>query len=385
MICRSRSGEGHSSVHQTRTQIVLAGGGHAHLFVVSQAEAFRRAGADLTLIDPGMLWYSGMATGMLSGQYAPSEDTVDLEALCGRCGVTFHKSKVASLDRQKREVHTESGQTIRYDLLSLNVGSVVDTSKVEDPNGLAWTVKPIAGLAKLRTVLQSYTRRGRRCSVGVVGGGPAGAEIAANIDAMFKASGGEATITVMHAGDRLLPGFPEDVAGTLSKLLDQRGITIRLGTRIAGLKRGNEGILATMAEGQELPFDEVVLATGLVASPAVSALGLGENGVRVDSRLRSLEDPAIFAAGDCISFTPRELPKVGVFGVREAPILNVNLLASMTGRELTQYQPQEKFLIILNMGASTGLAIRGGRHWHGRLPFKLKHFIDRRFMKRYQG
>jgi NADH dehydrogenase FAD-containing subunit len=367
-----------------RTQIVLAGGGHAHLFVVSQASAFRRAGAELTLIDPGMLWYSGMATGMLSGQYTPSEDTVDLEALCQRHGVRFHRGKVVALDREARMVRTESGEAIPYDLLSLNVGSGVDTSKVADPNGLAWTVKPIAGLAKLRATLENYARCGRPCSVGVVGGGPTGAEIAANIDALLKASGGQGTVTMLHAADRLLPGFSEDVAETLSQLLDRRGIAIRLETRIAGLKRGDEGILAATSDRQELRFDEVVLATGLIASPTVSVLGLGDNGLRVDSRLRSLEDNATFAAGDCISFAPRELPKVGVFGVREAPVLSDNLLAAVTGKELRHYQPQEEFLIILNMGDGTGLAIRGKWHWQGRLAMKLKHFIDRRFMKRYQ-
>jgi NADH dehydrogenase FAD-containing subunit len=367
-----------------RTQVVLAGGGHAHLFAASRAETFRRVGADLTLIDPGMLWYSGMATGMLSGQYSPSEDSVDLGALCQHHGVSFHSSTVVALNREAREVCTESGEAIPYDLLSLNVGSAVDTSQIEDPDGLAWAVKPIAGLVRLRTALESYAGCGRPCSVGVVGGGPAGAEIAANIDALFTAGGTKANVTILHSGHRLLPDFPKDVAGTISQLLGQRGIAVRLGTRVAGLRKGNEGILATTVDGQELRFDEVVLATGLTAFPTVSALGLGENGVRVDSRLRSLEDPAIFAAGDCISFAPRELPKVGVFGVREAPILKANLLASLTGRELTQYQPQNKFLIILNMGDGTGLAIRGGWHWHGRLAMKLKDFIDRRFMKRYQ-
>lgn len=366
-----------------RTQIVLAGGGHAHLHIVSRAEAFRRAGAGLILIDPGMLWYSGMATGMLSGQYSVSEDTIDLGALCRRCGVHFRKSTVTSLDRKDRKVYTECGEAIAYDLLSLNVGSVVDTSTVEDPSGI-WTVKPIAGIATLRTALENYARRGRPCSVCVVGGGPSGAEIAANIDALFKACGGETAITIVHSGDRLLPGSPQGAATILSQVLDARGIEVRLRTRIARLKRSEGAVVAETVDGQDLQFDEVVLATGLKASPAVSALGLGANGLRVDSRLRSLEDSAVFAAGDCISFAPRELPKVGVFGVREAPVLSDNLLASVTGKGLRHYQPQEKFLTILNLGDGTGLAIRGRWHWHGRLPFTLKHFIDTRFMKQYQ-
>lgn len=371
-------------MHHTRTQVVLAGGGHAHLFVVAQAEAFRRAGTDVTLIDPGMLWYSGMATGMLNGHYAPSEDTVDLAALCQRCGVRFRKSTMTSLDAKTKEVYTESGEAISYDLLSLNLGSAVDSSKVDDPSGLAWPVKPIEGLAKLRTALENYVRRGRPCSVAVVGGGPTGAEIAANIDALFKGSGVRASITILHGGDRLLTGFPERAASTLSQLLGARGIEVRLRARVARLEGSDERIRVARVDGQALQFDEVVLATGLVPSPAISALGLGDTGLEVDARLAWLEDETIFGAGDCISFVPRALPKVGVFGVREAPILKHNLLACVAGGELKQYHPQEKFLIILNMGDGTGLALRGGWHWHGRLPFILKHFIDTRFLKQYQ-
>lgn len=364
--------------------VVLAGGGHAHLHVVSKAEAFRRAGADLTLIDPGMFWYSGMATGMLGGQYTQDEDTVDLQVLCRRCGVAFHQTRVVSLDRQARQVYTESGQAIPYDVLSLDVGSVVDRSGVRDPDGLGWTVKPISRLAELRRVLMNYAHRGHACAVGVVGGGPTGAEIAANLDALARASGGSTTVTILHGGDRLLPGFPQEASSTLLQLLDERGIEVRVRTRVVGLTRSDQGIVAETADGRALTFDEVVLATGLAASPTVSALGLGEKGLRVDSRLRCLEDPVIFGAGDCISFAPRELPKVGVFGVREAPVLSSNLVASVTGGDFRRYQPQEKFLIVLNMGDGTGLAVRGGRHWHGKLAMKLKHFIDKRFMKQYQ-
>lgn len=367
-----------------RTQVVLAGGGHAHLFVVSRAEAFRRAGADLTLIDPGMLWYSGMATGMLGGMYTPDEDTVNLGSLCRHYGVAFRQTRVASLDRQARELHTESGETVPYDFLSLNVGSAVDTHDVQDPHGLAWTVKPIAGLVELRKALRKYADQGRACSVGVVGGGPTGAEIAANIDALCGKHRGRTAITIAHSGDRLLPGFPKRAADTLRQLLHERGIDVRFGTRITKLKRSEDGIVAKTADGRELRFDEIVFATGLVPSPTVSALGLGDGGLRVDARLAWLEDNRIFGAGDCITFAPRELPKVGVYGVREAPVLKDNLIASVTGERLKEYKPQEKFLIILNMGDGAGLALRGSKHWHGKLAFKLKHFVDRRFMTQYQ-
>lgn len=365
-------------------QVVLVGGGHAHLYVVSQAEAFRTADAELTLIDPGMLWYSGMATGMLGGMYTPEQDQVDLRALCARNDVTFHQSKAVSLDRKAKTLKLESGETLPYDLLSLDVGSAVDMSRLNDPDSLAWSVKPISGLLDLQAALAAYARDGRSCAIGVIGGGPTGSEIAINIQAFCNGAGGQSSMTLMHGGQRLLPGFPEKAAKTLSRILEKRGIDVQLGTRVSELRREDEKTVVHTNDGRALTFDIVVLASGLVPSPSVAALGLGDNGLAVNNRLNSQEDKSIFGAGDCIAFADRALPKVGVFGVRQAPILKDNLLASLSGQSLMTYEPQENFLIILNLADRTGLAIRGNWHMHGRLAFLAKNFIDTRFMKTYQ-
>lgn len=366
------------------TRVLLVGGGHAHLHVVSQAEAFRSAGAELSLVDPDMLWYSGMATGMLGGMYSPEEDRVDLRALCERHGVTFHQTKADSLDRETRIVHTESGDAFPYDLLSLNVGSAVDMSKIADPGRTAWTVKPIPGLLDLQKALKVHVDAGRTCRVGVVGGGPTGSEIAANIEAFTRRAGGKASVTLLNGNARLLPGFPAEAADRLAGVFRKRGINVESETRVVELRRTDEGVVVTTAAGRELGFDEVVLASGLVPSPTIAALGLGDAGLQVTTRLASRYDETIFGAGDCITFEGRDLPKVGVFGVRQAPILSDNLLASVRGSELREYEPQKKFLIILNLGDGTGLAIRGNWHWYGRLALTVKNFIDTRFMKKYQ-
>lgn len=368
-----------------KKQVLLLGGGHAHLFVVSHAHEFRDADVDLALIDPGMLWYSGMATGMLGGFYAPAQDQVDLHALCEKHGVSFYQDKAVSLDRQAKKVGTQSGTTLSYDVLSLDVGSAVDTSRSQDPDDVAWTVKPIPKLLDLQAALQGYASRNQTCSVAVVGGGPTGAEIAANIKALCDRGRGQGDVTLLHGGDRLIPGFPEKTATKLAGLLDKRGVNVQTQARVEEIKQNGERIDVQTAEGQKQVFDEVVLATGLVPSPTVATLGLGDQGMPVDKRLAALEDDAIFGAGDCVSFVERELPKVGVFGVRQAPILKDNLIkAAASSGGLEEYEPQEKFLIILNLGDGTGLAIRGNWHWHGKLAFKVKNFIDTRFMKKYQ-
>ncbi len=134
--------------------VVLVGAGHAHLHVVSNARAFTTRGVRLVLVDPGIFWYSGMATGMLSGQYEPADDQIDVADLALRFGAEFIPGKVSSISREHKRVVLESGQDLTYDLLSLNVGSRVPPLDLpNDGTVRTFQVKPISQMADLRQEL----------------------------------------------------------------------------------------------------------------------------------------------------------------------------------------------------------------------------------------
>jgi NADH dehydrogenase FAD-containing subunit len=78
------------------------------------------------------------------------------------------------------------------------------------------------------------------------------------------------------------------------------------------------------------------------------------------------------------------LARVGVYGVRQAPILHHNLLAAATGRPLETFRPQKRFLLILNLGDGTGLFLRGSVVLHGRWAFRFKDWLDRRFLQQFR-
>ena len=92
----------------------------------------------------------------------------------------------------------------------------------------------------------------------------------------------------------------------------------------------------------------------------------------------------MFGGGDCISFKPRPLAKVGVYAVRQNPILRHNLMNSLNGDALKEFNPQETFLLALNMGDGTAVMRWHFLVWSGPLGFALKNYIDRKFMKTFQ-
>jgi hypothetical protein len=59
-------------------------------------------------------------------------------------------------------------------------------------------------------------------------------------------------------------------------------------------------------------------------------------------------------------------------------------LAFLEGRPLQRFDPGGDYLLILNLGDREGLFRRKGIVWGGRLAFRLKDFLDRRFMRKFQ-
>ncbi len=88
--------------------------------------------------------------------------------------------------------------------------------------------------------------------------------------------------------------------------------------------------------------------------------------------------------GDCISLEGHSLAKVGVYAVRESPILYHNLLALLEGGEMLAFEPQTHFLLVFSMGEGSGIFWKKNWAWKSRLAFLLKDYIDRKFMKTFQ-
>jgi NADH dehydrogenase FAD-containing subunit len=158
---------------------------------------------------------------------------------------------------------------------------------------------------------------------------------------------------------------------------------LRLGTRASAVVASS----VHLADGEEIACDLTLAAPGLRPPALLAEAGLpcdAEGALIVDRALRCPTRPEIFGAGDCIAFAARALPRVGVFAVRQTPVLVDNLVAALRGDLLRDYDPQPAYLLVLNLGDGTGLAVRGRRWWYGRAAFRVKDWIDRRWLAGYR-
>lgn len=362
-------------------RVVLVGAGHAHLHTLKRAAEFARRRFELVVIAPENFWYSGLATGVLGGHYAPEQDQVDVQAVLahGGAGVRFIRDRVTAIDPRAKSLRLASGDTLGYDVLSLNLGS--ETRPIPGEAEGVFAIKPLHNLWRLRQALKVAGAAGEKPRVVIAGGGASGCEIAANVRALLGAKT-EVTILSQHAD--IAPAFPRRTATALRRWLDSRGIVVRGDSAVSHF----DGKVAVTKSGMRHAFDFFVNATGLHPPAILSETGLpvSERGeLLLDDYLRSMGDPSIFGGGDCVRLPGRELAKIGVYAVRAAPILLHNLLATLEGRPLRAFHPQRHFLLILNLGNGCGLASWRGLFWLGRAAFWLKDRIDRAFLARYQS
>ncbi|MCK0768704.1 NAD(P)/FAD-dependent oxidoreductase [Chromohalobacter canadensis] len=364
------------------THLVLVGAGHAHLHLLKHASVLRRAGYRITLVAPTRFWYSGMAARLLSG--APRNAcSLDIAALSARHGIEHVTAPFVALDVHTQHVFLADGHHIAFDVLSLNVGSDVvppiQTGAIVPAWGDAryWHVKPIERLDALRQHVLDAAQQHRALHMVVVGGGPSGVEMAANLAGLSQRLGAANDIRLVTRHSRLLPNAPDAAARWASRQLARLGVDWHPSVALDG----NTGWLDFL----DVSPDDIVLATGLRPAYCVAdlPLALDDNGIRIKTTLQSEQHATIFAVGDCASLIDHSLPKRGIEGVRQGPVLLHNLIALQNGTSLRDYHPPVTALAIVDMH-DKGLALYGERWRGGRLALRLKRYIDTRFLRRYR-
>ena len=138
-------------------------------------------------------------------------------------------------------------------------------------------------------------------SIAIIGAGAVGSEFAS----VFAAFG--AKVTLVEYLPSCLPLEDEEVAAVLTKALQRRGVTVKTGTAVTGVRSDGDGVQVALRGGdaeETVAADYALIAVG--RAPLVDGLGLDAAGLAVeggalpvDARMRTSVE-TIYAAGDMI-------------------------------------------------------------------------------------
>lgn len=131
----------------------------------------------------------------------------------------------------------------------------------------------------------------------VVGSGVTGAEFASAFDGLG------CDVVLVSSRSQVLPGEDQDAAAVLQRAFEERGMTIMSERRAVAARREGDGVVVTLADGEEIRGSHCLMAVGAI--PNSAGLGLEEAGVELSpsghiqvDRVSRTSNRHIYAAGD---------------------------------------------------------------------------------------
>jgi len=381
------------------SDLVLLGGGHANIQVLKMLAMNPIGGLRITLIsDQTHSPYSGMIPGYLAGYYSYEECHFDLRRICEELGQRFIKAKIIGIDPQRKKIRLENRVEVGYDCASINVGIApksIENSSEEAALKLI-PLKPIsrfiAHWERLIADLKAYKGR-KSLQIAVVGAGASGVEISIILKMLIDQHNWNAEVSLIHRHEFLVSAQDISAQRRLSKTLEELDIKVFKNTQ--ALKEQENGLVLKDDNGliQTKDFYRVLTATQAVAPQwfTHSDLPVSPDGfVKVNKNLLVENEHGLFAAGDCIHFSPSPLKKAGVYAVRQGRVLEHNIRAFFTGKSaLKTFHPKKNVLSLITIGERKALVHQDSasilRWMWPSLLWTVKDGIDRRFMKRFQA
>lgn len=367
--------------------LLLIGAGHTNLHVVRMWKMRPIPDVRLTLVSAfSRATYSGMLPGTLAGLYQPDAMSIDLCRFTECCGARLIVDEAIAFEPEIRRVLFADRPPLRYDVASIGIGSVPGQRELWAGNPRVLSIKPMATfMARFEQRLRSLPR-GETVRLAIIGAGAGGTEVAFGLEAWLRSRAIDAQVSLVDAHSEILSGYTEGTIARARREMARRGITVIPGRRVQSIS-GEAGSDVVFDDGTSLPADIVIWATVAAPPPVLANFRLpkADDGfLAVDATLKSVADFPVFAVGDSATIVGEQIPKAGVYAVREGPILWENLNRIFASRELVRYEPQRGFLSLLSTGDGQAIAEYKGFSGHGRWAWKWKDHIDRKFMKMYQ-
>ncbi|WP_058303621.1 DsrE/DsrF/DrsH-like family protein [Gorillibacterium timonense] len=212
------------------------------------------------------------------------------------------ESEVVSIDPVGKTVKVRSRErgdyTESYDALILSPGA-----KPVRPNlpGIGSPlIHSLRNIPDTDRIKQKVMEQGTQSAV-VIGGGFIGVEMAENLREIGI------NVTLVEGGSQILAPFDADMAGALTKELEENGVKVLLAQTVTAFQENAGGqITVQLGSGLSLVSDIAILAIGVAPDTSFlkdSGLLLGPRGhIQVDDYLMTnLED--VYAVGDAVEIT----------------------------------------------------------------------------------
>jgi NADH:ubiquinone reductase (H+-translocating) len=367
--------------------VLIVGGGLAGLNCARKVAA--NPNVKVTLLDKNNyqqfqpLLYQ-VATALL----APGDMAFNLRAaLKGHSNADVKMTEVVSIDLNNRIVETAQGQQYQGDFLVLAAGSQANFFGTPGADEHSYPLYSLHDAERIKSrilaMLESADRDPSLVAKGalnflIIGAGPTGTEMAGAFGDALQASlktragerlykglaVGQGQILLVDGGHAVLSAFSPKAQTYAAKMLEQRGVQIRLGTRVKEVGNGH----VILSDGSRIPTHTVIWAGGLKASSLSNNLGIktGQGGrLDVQADLTVPGYTGVYALGDFANIPDKDgkpLPQLGSVAEQSGKCCARNILFALEGKPGVPFHYLDKGIMAM-IGRNSAVA-EVGEHRH---------------------
>ncbi|MBT8384156.1 MAG: NAD(P)/FAD-dependent oxidoreductase, partial [Bacteroidia bacterium] len=341
-----------------RKKVVIVGAGFGG---ISMAKSFKNKPVDVLLIDQNNYHnFQPLMYQIATGGLEPYSIAYPVRRIFRDYrNITFRMAKVKSVDITKNKIKTTIG-SICYDYLIIATGSKNNFFNFEGIKKILLPLKSIPDALNLRSFIfqnleKSLSKQDDEAvkeilNIAIVGGGPAGIELAGALAEMKRhvipkdfpdLDTSKLSINLYQSAPKLLNAMSDESSQKSLAYLKQLGINVHLNARVTNY----DGDVLTIKDGSTFNTDTVIWTAGVKGAPIrglPEGTIIGGNRIWVDTFNKVLNTASIFAIGDvaaCISpENPKGLPMLAPVAKQQGKHLTKNIMNLVNGKEMEPFE-----------------------------------------------
>jgi NADH dehydrogenase len=372
-----------------KKRIVILGGGFGGLYTALEMERTiaQDSQIDVTLVNhDNFFLFTPMLHEVAASDLDMTHIVNPIRKLLKR--VQFFQGDVERIGLEERVVAVSHGSDhhhhqLEYDHLVIGIGNITNFYNLPGLEENALTMKSLGDAIFLRNrLIQNLEEADFECTdarnplmtIIVAGGGFAGVETIAAVNDFLRDAvpfyknleERDLRIVLVHSGPVILPELNAKLGAYAQGKLKERGIELRLNTRVLGYKNG----IVELSDGSRIPAKTLVWTAGTAPHPILNTVPCSKDRGRIATNeyMEVPDWPGVWAVGDCAStpdpWTGKPYPPTAQHALRQGGVLASNIRAAIRGG------PKKPFVFstlgqLAAIGKRTGVAQVFGLNFSG--------------------
>lgn len=375
---------------KTRIVILGAGFGGISTYKALHKQYHKSKQVELVLVnDTNYFLFTPLLHEVATGGVHPTHIVEPIRKVLQCCLKEFHVATVERIETQKKRVHTSTG-SIAYDYLVVALGSETTFFGVPGAEKHCFTLKTLPDALTLKhhvidcieaAALEKDTKTKQRLlRFTIVGGGPTGVELAAELAEFLDAFrtvyppqtiSSKTEIVLVQSAAELLPAFAEPIRRKALHRLTHLGVRVLLETAVKKVENSQ----VHLSNGEMLETQTPIWVAGIAPKRIPFDVPIKQDAryrLHVDGTLELEGHPNISVIGDMAycQMGPTLLPALAQVASQQGPVVARNISARIAGKHPTAMHYHHRGSLV-SLGQWMAAGEIGGFTLSGRLTWWL--------------